>query len=258
MNKDNWNNIFPDPPESFHNKVSDTLFSLPDKKEISEMNNRSIFRKIPIKRGVLIALVATVAVGTTVLAGGKIASIVGSSSTIPTYFSMPSAEKINKDFNFEPKLVEKFDTGYEFKSGHKVKNEFLDKNNNSLGKQNTLDIEYEKGDDNLSLGLAKGKLGEESDGKKLLENYKGIDLSYIAYSNKVVPADYKLTEQDEKDEASGKYVFSYGSDEVEVSESKHLSWMQDGISYMFTAIDSDVTSEQLVEMAHQMIDSIYK
>jgi len=132
MNKNNWNNIFPDPPESFHNKVSNTLNCLPDKEEISEMNNRSMFRKIPLKRGVMIALIATLAVGTTVFASGKIASIVGSSSVIPTYYSMPSADKINKDFEFEPKLVEKFDTGYEFKSGHKVKNEIFDDKGNSL------------------------------------------------------------------------------------------------------------------------------
>ena len=256
MNKDNWNYIFPDPPESFHNKVNNTLNCLPDKEEIGEMNNRSIFRRIPFKRGVMIALIATLAVGTTVFAAGKVASIVGSSSIIPTYYSMPSADKINKDFEFEPKLVEKFDTGYEFKSGHKVKNEIFDDKGNSLGKQNTVDFDYDKGEDELSLNMSKGKLGEDSEKAEHVGNYRGIDLSYVSSTNKVVPEDYKLTEQDKKDEASGKYIFSYGSDKVEISESKHLSWTQDGISYMFTAIDSDVTQEQLVKMAHQIIDSL--
>jgi hypothetical protein len=256
MNKDNWNNIFPDPPESFHNKVNNTLNCLPDKEENGEMNNRLIFRRIPLKRGVMIALIATLAVGTTVFASGKIASIVGSSSVIPTYYSMPSADKINKDFEFEPKLVEKFDTGYEFKSGHKVKNEIFDYKGNSLGKQNTLDFDYNKGEDELSLNMGKGKLGENSEKAEHVGNYRDIDLIYVSSTNKVVPADYKLTEQDKKDEASGKYIFSYGSDKVEISKSKHLSWTQDGIRYMFTAIDSDVTQEQLVKMAHQMIDSL--
>ena len=31
---------------------------------------------------------------------------------------------------------------------------------------------------------------------------------------KFVPPDYEMTEQDKEDEASGKYIFSYGTDEV--------------------------------------------
>jgi len=267
MNKDNWNNIFPDPPESFHNKVNNTLNCLPDKEEIGEMNNRSIFRRIPLKRGVMIALIATLAVGTTVFAAGKLASIVSSSSVIPTYYSMPSADKINKDFGFEPKLVEKFDTGYEFKSGHKVKYEVIEgeensevlvnrKDGNSSGEQEAVDFVYNKGEDKISLNISKGYLGEDSQEAEHVGNYRDISLSYLSSTYKVLPEDYKMTEQDKKDEASGKYIFSYGSDKVEISEFKHLSWTQNGISYMFTAMDSDVTQEQLIKMAHQMIDSL--
>jgi len=104
--------------------------------------------------------------------------------------------------------------------------------------------------------MGKGKLGEDSEKAEHVGNYRGIDLSYVSSTNKVVPEDYKMTEQDKNDEASGKYIFSYGSDKVEISEFKHLSWTQDGISYMFTAMDSNVTQEQLVKMAHQMIDSL--
>ncbi|GAA0219097.1 hypothetical protein GCM10008921_00680 [Metaclostridioides mangenotii] len=256
MNKDNWNNIFPDPPESFHNKVNNTLNCLPDKEEINEMNNRLIFRRIPLKRGVMIALIATLAIGTTVFAAGKIASIVSSSSVIPTYYSMPSADKINKDLEFEPKLVEKFDTGYEFKSGHEVKNEIFDDNGNSLGEQEAVDFVYNKGEDKISLNISKGYLGEDSQEAEHVGNYRDISLSYLSSTYKVLPEDYKMTEQDKKDKASGKYIFSSGSDKVEISEFKQLSWTQNGISYMFTAMDSDVTQEQLVKMAHQMIDSL--
>ncbi|MBP1855270.1 hypothetical protein [Metaclostridioides mangenotii] len=220
------------------------------------MNNRLIFRRIPLKRGVMIALIATLAIGTTVFAAGKIASIVSSSSVIPTYYSMPSADKINKDLEFEPKLVEKFDTGYEFKSGHEVKNEIFDDNGNSLGEQEAVDFVYNKGEDKISLNISKGYLGEDSQEAEHVGNYRDISLSYLSSTYKVLPEDYKMTEQDKKDKASGKYIFSSGSDKVEISEFKQLSWTQNGISYMFTAMDSDVTQEQLVKMAHQMIDSL--
>ena len=73
--------------------------------------------------------------------------------------------------------------------------------------------------------------------------------------NKVVPADYQQTEQDMKDEESGKYVFSYGADEVEISQVQGVEWEQDGIYYNITAIDSPLDKQGLINMAKEVIDN---
>lgn len=96
-------------------------------------------------------------------------------------------------------------------------------------------------------------LGERSKKETVIANYNGIDLYYVSYANKFVPADYKMTEQDKKDKLSGKYVFSYGSSKEEISQVKDLEWMQDGIYYSFLGIDSDRSQDELVKMAEQVI-----
>ncbi|RDY22482.1 signal peptide protein [Romboutsia maritimum] len=254
MKNYNWNNAFSDTPESFKNKVRVTLNNLPDQKEIGEMENMKLCKKASFKKRIIVAVVATMALGSTVFAAGKIFSIVGSSSNIPTYTSIPTEKQINDDFGFNPKLVKEFNNGYKFISGHTVYNEGLDEKGNSVAKTKSLDFNYEKGNDKLSLYIENGMLGERSKKEVIVDNYNNIDLYYQSYANKSVPPDYKLTEQDKQDELSGKYVFSYGSQKEEVSQVQSLSWMQDGVNYSFLVIDSNLSQNELVEMAHQTIN----
>lgn len=258
MNNYKWNNAFPDTPESFKNKVSATLGSLPDKKENDEMENKKIYKKGSIKKKVIIALVATMLVGTTVFAAGKICSItsiMGSSKR--TYTTMPTAAQVKKDFKFNPKLVDKFDNGYTFSEGSTDKQEGRDEKGNCVAKSKALDFTYKKGNDELSLSMDNGWLDEIQKKPPVIANYSGIDLYYASNAYKFVPADYKLTEQDKQDESSGKYVFSYGADKVKISQVQYLNWKQDGINYSFTAIDSKASKDELVKMAQQVINSKY-
>jgi hypothetical protein len=255
MSNYDWNNAFPNTPKSFRDKVSATLSSLPDQKEKGKMENKKIYNKVSFKKKVIIALVATMVVGTTVFAAGKISSIISSSSNIPTYRTMPTAEQVKKDFKFSPKLVEKFDNGYTFADGYVVNNEGRDDKGNSEVKTKSLDFTYTKGKDKLSLSMENVRLGERSEKETVIGTYNGVDLYYNSYANKLVPADYKLTEQDKKDQASGKYVFSYGSDKEEISQVQYLSWMQDGINYSFLGIDSKISKDELVKMAQQVMST---
>ena len=81
----------------------------------------------------------------------------------------------------------------------------------------------------------------------------GVDVYYHSYTNKVVPPDYKLTEEDKKAEESGELVFSYGSSEVEIIEVQSVSWKKDGIYYQLLQIDGNLTADELTEMASEVI-----
>lgn len=257
MDNYNWNNVFSDTPKSFKSKVSATLSSLPDQKEDDKMENKRIYKKGSFKKRFMIALVATMIVGTTAFAAGKISSITSTShgSKIPDYITIPTVEQVKKDFKFNPKLVNKFDNGYTFANGCIVNNQGTDDKGNSVGKTKSLDFTYTKGNDKLSLYMENGRLGERSKQEIVIAKYNGIDLYHQSYANKVVPADYKMTQQDKKDKLSGKYVFSYGSDKEEISQVKYLNWMQYGINYSFLAIDSAISQDELVKMAEQTIDT---
>ncbi len=255
MNNHNWENAFPDTPESFKNKVRSTLNSLPDQKENCEMENKKLYKKASFRKRTMVALVAAMVVGTTVFAAGKIVSINSQGSNIPNYTTMPTEEKVKKDLGFNPKLVKEFDNGYSFKGGYIANDNREDDQGNSVLKTKSLGFAYKKDNDEVTLYMDDGRLGGELEKEKIIDNYNGIDLYYNSSYHKFVPADYKKTEQDKKDEASGKYVFGYGSDKVRISHSQYLSWMQDGIHYSFLAMDSEISQDELVKMVHQVIDA---
>ncbi len=255
MNNYNFKNAFPDTPLSFKNKVSDTLNNLPDKKEYCEMENKTICKKVSFKKRVIVTLAATFVLGTTAFAAGKVFSLLSDSSNIPTYTSLPTIQQVKDDFGFNPKLMEIFNNGYIFDNGYTVNNEALDEKGNSLGKSKSLEFSYEKDNDKVMLGMENKMLGEKSEKEVLVDNYKDIELNYTSYANKCVPPDYKMTAQDKKDEASGKYVFSYGSSKIEIYQFQHLNWEQDGIYYYLMARDSDLSKDELVKMAHEVIDA---
>jgi hypothetical protein len=255
MNNHNWNNAFPDTPRSFKNKVSLTLNNLPDKKEHGEMENRKIYNKVSFKKRITVTLAAIFVLGTTAFAAGKISSLVSGSSNIPTYTTIPTEKQVNDDFGFNPKIVEKFENGYAFENGYTVKIEGLDEKGNSVGKTKSLKVTYKKDNDIVNLCIENKMLGEKSEQEIVVDIYNDIDLYYLSDTYKFVPKDYEMTEQDKQDEASGKYVFSCGSKKVEISQFKYLSWTEDGIYYSFSATDSDLSQDELVEMAHQVISA---
>lgn len=254
MNKNNLKNAFPNTPNNFKNRVITTLNSLPEEEEYIKMESKT-YKKISFKKKLVVAVAATFVLGTTAFAAGKLFSVAGSTSTIPTYRNMPSIEQVRKDFGFEPSLVEKFENGYEFKSGHTTNNEGYDESGNSLGKSKLLDLIYKKGDAQVSIGVEDLTLVGEDTDSVLIGNYKGSDLKYTSYTNKIVPADYKMTEQDKQDEASGKYVFSVGSKEIETHEAQHIVFELDGLFYSIFAMDSELTQDDLANMAKEIIDN---
>ncbi|MGL4911553.1 MAG: DUF4367 domain-containing protein [Romboutsia sp.] len=257
MNNYDWKNAFPDTPKSFKNKVSATLNSLPEKEGYGEMGNNKIYKNGSFKRKAIVAIAATFVLGTTAFGLGKVTSLTSHSSNIPTYNSVPSKEELNKEFGFAPKIADKFENGYEFKSGHIVNGEALDEDGNTLDASKELSVYYKKDNEKneLSLNIANKMMGERAKEEVVVDTYNDIDLYYYSYANKFVPGDYKMTEQDKKDEASGKYVFSYGTDKIEVSENKFVSWEQDGIYYSLMSMDLDLSQDELVKMAHEMINS---
>ncbi|MGL5348575.1 MAG: hypothetical protein ACRDA3_14600 [Peptostreptococcaceae bacterium] len=249
----NLKNTFPDTPNNFKKRVRATLNSLPEKEECIKME-RKIYKNGSFKKKLVVGLAATFVLGTTAFAVGKLSSIVGSTSNIPTYRNMPSIEVVNKDFGFEPKLVDEFENGYKFKSGHTSNNEGFDEDGNSYGKSKALTMFYKKNKCEISITVEDMTLVAESENAVIAGNYNNTDIYYTSYINKFVPVDYEMTEQDKKDEASGKYVFSVGSREVETSEIQHIGFKLDGLYYSILGMDSDLKQEDLVKMAQEIID----
>lgn len=251
----NANNLFPETPKSFHNKILSTLSQLPEEKENKVMENHQIKKKMSVKRVIIIVAVAVMLLGTTAFAAGKVTSIISSTSKIPTYRSLPDTEQVNADFGFCPKLLEQFNNGYIFDAGYTTKTSDMDENGNTLSKGKELALEYKKGNDTVNMITASKPLSEEEYSTSSKLKFQGITLYESSYSIKFVPVNYEMTEQDQQDEADGRYVFSYGTDEVQVHNYQFINWQQEGISYSLFVCDSNLTAEDLLSMAYQLIDA---
>lgn len=201
----------------------------------------------------IIAVAATLVMGIAAYASSEIiASWNGSSSSTPEYTSLPTTEEIVSDIGYAPVLIEEFENGYVFDNASIVRNDLRDDSGESVEKFKSVTMRYEKGNDKVLMSADRFNSEMEASGE-VVANIDGIDINYDSYTNKVVPPDYELTEEDKKAEENGELVFSYGSSDVSVSEVQNLSWEQNGIHYSFTCIDNNISVDELVNMAKEII-----
>ena len=202
----------------------------------------------------LIVIAATLALGITVFAtSGIVSTWFGSSSSTPDYKSLPTAEQVTKDIGYEPVLIDTFENGYAFKDGNIVKNNLKDENGNSVEKFKSVSFDYKKDGDTVIFAQDKVKSKIDISGD-VVKNVKGTDIYYYDYTNKLVPPDYKLTDDDKKAEENGELIFSYGSSKVEIKEVQSVTWVKDEMQYQLLQIDGKLTSDELVKMAEEILN----
>lgn len=202
----------------------------------------------------LIVIAATLALGITVFAtSGIVSTWFSSSSSTPDYKSLPTAEQVTKDIGYEPVLIDTFENGYAFKDGNIVKNNLKDENGNSVEKFKSVSFDYKKDGDTVIFAQDKVKSKIDISGD-VVKNVKGTDIYYYDYTNKLVPPDYKLTDDDKKAEENGELIFSYGSSKVEIKEVQSVTWVKDEMQYQLLQIDGKLTSDELVKMAEEILN----
>ena len=205
------------------------------------------------KKMALIAVAATLVMGITVFAAsGIISQWFSSSSSIPDYKTLPTAEQVIKDIGYEAVTIDEFSNGYKFDNGSIVDNALADETGNVAEKFKSVMFRYEKSGDEVIFSQDKYNSAVETSGE-VITNVNGIDLYYYSYTNKLVPGNYKMTEEDKKAEESGELVFSYGMDEVTISEVQSVSWIKDGIHYQLMQIDGKLSADELADMAAEVI-----
>lgn len=213
-------------------------------------------KHIKLSKIAAVAAAAVMLLSLTVWAANIIVtSRTGHSSNIPSYYSIPSIETLQNDIGISPNILNKFSNGYTFDSGYIVDNEDYSEDGKVFESYKSLNCKYKRNEYMISLEIDKSITGNQSNLSDIAETYKGSDIEYFAYTNKLVPEDYQLTEQDKEDEKSGKYVFSYGLSEIKISDVQILSFKYKDLNYNICAIDSEITKDELVDMAKEIIDA---
>ena len=205
-------------------------------------------------RTVAIAAVVMVLLCATALAAGIVYMAFGSGhSNIADYAGIPSRQTLQEDLGFSTDVVEEFSNGYRYKAGYIVRNEVYDADGVVAVRYLGLHCDYRHGWKRVDLNIDAGP--DKFDDVETAETYAGREVKYYAYLNKFVPESYRLTEQDKLDEASGKYVFSYGSSTVDIDAVQLLYWEDAGLNYTICVMDSDLNEDDLIQMAKEIIDN---
>ena len=162
-------------------------------------------------------------------------------------------QQMSDDEKLDVKYPDEFTNGYKFVKGYESSNSAADDEGNVIREYKSFSLDYVKDGKTISLFAE-----PNADITELPEGYNTVDVNgtevyTIEAVFKFVPPDYEMTEQDKEDEASGKYVFSYGTDEVEIQTMRQVMW-KDG-NVMFSLLDSEGTTDmdELVSMAEDVI-----
>ena len=208
------------------------------------------------KRILLVAIAATMIFSTTALAASRlITSWTGRTSSVAPYSALPSTEQTIKDVGYAPVLIEAFDNGYVFKNGNVVENNFCTDDNDTVEQFKSFMFRYAK--DEAVVILTQGKYtAEVPQAGTLITSENGYDIYFTGYTNKVVPVDYKMTEEDRKAENDGDLVFTYGSDNVSISEVMGIEWSVGDMHFGLLQIDGPLTADELTQMAQSVIAEV--
>ncbi len=231
--------------QNIKHRVNNEIASAEQERKLTFMKSK--------KRFALIAVAATLAIGITAFAASGIVKVwTGTSSAIPDYKNLPTQEQLIEDVGYSGVLIGRFENGYEFDNGSIIKNNISDENGNSVEKFKSVDFSYEKDGDRVYFSQKKYNSETEQEGD-IIANENGIDIYYYSYTNKLVPPDYEMTDEDKRAEANGELVFSYGASKVETSKVQSVSWEKDGIHYLLMQIDGKLSKYELCDMAKEAV-----
>lgn len=206
------------------------------------------------KRMAAAVIAATVVVGGSAFAfgGTAISRIFASSSASADYTSLPSAQQCQRDAGFTPALLQSFDNGFAFKDGVIVHNQEQNEDGQTVNKYASLEFDYQKGDETVSLMQNSGTSQEETG--NCVAQKDGVSYYETTKTEKYVSDSYQMTEQDRKEEASGQVEFNVGQSDngVETEQYHGINWTVGGVHYTLYQMNGSLTSAQMLEMAQQI------
>lgn len=207
------------------------------------------------KRMAATVIAATVVVGGSAFAfgGTAISQIIATCSASADYTSLPSAQQCQRDAGFTPALLQSFDNGFAFKDGVIVHNQEQNEDGQTVNKYASLEFDYQKGDETVSLMQDSGAAQEKETGRCAAQK-DGVSYYETTKTEKYVSDSYQMTEQDRKEEASGQVEFNVGQSDngVETVQYHGINWTAGGVHYTLYQMNGSLTTAQMLEMAQQI------
>ena len=174
------------------------------------------------------------------------------------YTSLEDVPKIEKDIGYPVTVPEHFSNGYGF-AGLRVDGQAVfGENNEVLKEYYAVNATYSK-ENATDLYLEISPVpdlegGNEAPVPSEQKTVNGVTVHLYLDHYKVVPADYKETEEDLAREAAGHYYISFGSDEIAEYDMAFADFEMNGAIYNLMDMSADDESvEMLIGMAREII-----
>ena len=174
------------------------------------------------------------------------------------YTSLEDLPKIEKDIGYPVTVPEHFSNGYDF-AGLRVDGQAVfGENNEVLKEYYAVNATYSK-ESAADLYLEISPVpdlegGNEAPVPSEQKTVNGVTVNLYLDHYKVVPADYKETEEDLAREAAGHYYISFGSDEIAEYDMAFADFEMNGAIYNLMDMSADDESaDMLIGMASEII-----
>lgn len=212
----------------------------------------------------VIAGILCIATTITCVAATNSSYWISSSSKVNDIKQFPTADTVKKTVGYLPKYVESFKGGFKFDSMHLANSSLIGDDGKTVIKTKDAYFTYTRDESkkNQSLfmtatAIDEGYFNEDIDHKNAITEYNDVKLYYNSIQRKVVPEDYKQTEEELKLIEEGALDMAFGSDEVEEYKSQSVSWYENGISYLIMNMDyNDVGKDEMIDMAKTVINKV--
>lgn len=226
-----------------------------DREILESQKEAGNMKKLSVKK-----LVIGVAVGCLLVSGGVFAA--GHAVSFSTHSFLPDAYRSYSDLGkaegelgYTADTVESFSNGYKFERMSVDEWQGEDEAGNAVYTFKQLDITYgRKGEEKVSL-IAEKPVETPVRNKEpdAVRQVGDITLYYDITTFKFVPPNYELTDEDRANLEKPNYEISYGSDEVQIQQSYHVTWDKNGIHYQIFGFDLSLSADEMFDMAEEIM-----
>ncbi len=223
--------------------------------EILERQKEADMKHLSVKKLIIGVAAGCLLVSGGVFAAGHAVSLSSHSYLGDGYKSFSELDKAEAELGYQVDAVEAFENGYRFKSMSVTDVQGEDDNGNAVYTFKSMDIQYGRGGD-PSIGIYIEKPMETQSRTKDSQAVRQVGDITVCYDTQIfkfVPPDYELTEEDKAKQENGELAISYGSAKVQEQTSHDVIWEKDGIQYHILGFDVNLSAEEMLDMAEEII-----
>lgn len=203
-----------------------------------------------MKKAVIAAAVAVMAIGCVAAASGRVTGILSGSSSIPDYRSYSDLSKAESKTGVTTNAPEEFSNGFRFYGINIVDMSYQDETNATVDSFKALSVRYKNGSDCITYDVhPRPMLNTSADSYTDVFEEDGITYYYNEMHNKWVTPDYEPTEEEKAQVEAGTLNIGYGASEISYSDSKEINWEVNGQERELFCMDIDISKEELLKMA---------